>query len=139
LGNNCENHNDTGKLYNNHIFKHPNINYISFMTSTVNNYPDNCINEKSSITVIPHSPNPVSLASNASWQSHAANLIGLTIPDMAYTGTEANLLERSLDSQVGPRIYPLESVVCFTSAGKAQLTTLQSSGREPRTDYGVQM
>jgi hypothetical protein len=56
------------------------------MTSTVNNYPDNCINEQSSITIIPHSSDPVSLASNASRQSHATNLIGLTSPHMSYTG-----------------------------------------------------
>ena len=36
-------------------------------------------------------------------------------------------------------MHPLESVACVTSAGKAQLTTLQYSDWEPRTEYGVQM
>jgi hypothetical protein len=36
-------------------------------------------------------------------------------------------------------MYSLEYVACVTSAGKAQLTTLQFSGREPRTESGVQM
>jgi hypothetical protein len=58
---------------------------------------------------------------------------------MSYTGTEANLLERSLGSQVRPRMYPLESVASVTSAAKAQLTTLQSSELESRTEYGVHM
>ena len=126
MGNIIENYNDTWELYNNHIVTHPNINDISTTISTVNNYPDNCINEQSSITVIPYSSDPVSLASNASRQFHT-NLTVLTSPDMSYTGTGANLLESSSGSQVGPRMYPLESVACVTSAGKAQLTTLQYS------------
>ena len=36
-------------------------------------------------------------------------------------------------------MYPLESVACVTSAGKAQLATLQSSVWEARTEYGVQI
>ena len=73
-----ENHNDTWELYNNHIVTHPNINDISTTTSTLNNCPDNCINEQSSSTVIPYSSDPVSLASNASRQSHTTNLTVLT-------------------------------------------------------------
>jgi len=58
---------------------------------------------------------------------------------MSYTGTGANLPERSSGSQVGTRVYPLESVVYVTAAGKAQLTTSQSREWEPRTEYGVQI
>ena len=36
-------------------------------------------------------------------------------------------------------MYPLESVVYVTAAGKAQLTTSQSREWEPRTEYGVQI
>jgi hypothetical protein len=139
MGSIIENHNDMGKLDSNHIVTHPNINNQSPLTSTVNNYPDNCINEHSSITEIPYSPDPVSPASNASRQSHTTNFTVLTSPDMSYTGTGANLLERSSGSQIGPRVYPLESVGCVTSAGKAQLTTLQSGDWKPRTEYGVQI
>jgi hypothetical protein len=134
-----ENHNDMGELDNNHIVTHPNVNDISSITSTVNNYSDNCINEQPSITVTSYSSDPKSPASNASRQSHATNLVVLMSLDMSYTGTGANLLERSSGSQVGPSMYPLESVACVTSAGNAQLTTLQSSDWEPRTEYGVQI
>ena len=109
------------------------------MTSTVNNYSDNCINEQPSITITSYSSNSISPTSNASRQFHATNLIVLMSPDMSYTGTGANLLERSSSSQVGPSLDPLEFVACVTSAGKAQLTTLQSSDWEPGTEYGVPM
>ena len=89
-GNISENHNDMGELDNNHIVTRLNVNNISFMTRTVNNYPDNCINEQPSITVIPYSLDSVSLASNASRQFHT-NLTVLTSPDMPYTGTGADL------------------------------------------------
>ena len=103
-----------------------NVNNISSTPNSANNHSDNCINDQPSITVIPYSLDPVSLASTASRQFHT-NLTVLTNPDMSYAGTGANLLERSSGSQVGPRMYPLESVACVTSAGKAQLTTLQYS------------
>ena len=48
-------------------------------------------------------------------------------------------MERSSGSQVGQRMYPLESVASVTTAATAQLTTLQSSGWESRTGYGVPM
>jgi hypothetical protein len=137
-GNISENHNDMGELDNNHIVTHLNVNNISSMTGTVNNYSDNCVNEQPSITVIPNSSDPLSPGSNTSRQLHATNLTVLASPDMSYTGTGANLLERSSGSQVGSIMYPLEFVACVTSAGKAQLTTLQSSNWEPRTENGVQ-
>ena len=58
---------------------------------------------------------------------------------MSYTGTGANPMERSSGSQVGQRMYPLESVASVTTATTALLTTLQSSGWEPRAGYGVPM
>ena len=61
------------------------------MPSTANNHSDNCINEQPSFAVIPNSLDPVSLASNASWQFHTTNLTVLTSPDMSYTGTGADL------------------------------------------------
>ena len=134
-----ENYNDIGALDSNRIFTHLNVHNITSMPSAANNHSDNWINEQPSITVIPHLSDPVSLASNASRPVHTTNLTVLTSPDMSYTGTGANLPERSSGSQVGTRVYPLESVVYVTAAGKAQLTTSQSREWEPRTEYGVQI
>ena len=121
------------------MVKHPNIKNKSPLTSTVNNYPDNCNNKHSNITIIPYSNDSVSLASNDSRQSHATNPLVLTSPNMSYIGTGANPMKRSSGSQVGQRMYPLESVAIVTTATNAQLTTLLSSGWEPRTGYGVPM
>jgi hypothetical protein len=137
-GNLRENHNGMEDLDSNNMDMCLNVNNISSTPNSANNHSEICINDQPSITVIPYSLDPVSLASNASRQFHT-NLSVLTSPDMSYTGTGANLLERSSGTQVGPRMHPLESIACVTSAGKAQLTTLQSSDWEPRTEYRVQI
>ena len=121
------------------MVKHPNINNKSPLTSTVNNYPDNCNNKHSNITIIPYSNDSVALASNDSRQSHATNPLVLTSPNMSYTGTGANPTERSLGSQVGQRIYPRESVASVRTAATAELTTLQSNEWDARAEYGVPM
>ena len=48
-------------------------------------------------------------------------------------------MEHSSGSPVGQSMYPLESVASVTTAATAQLTTLQSSGWEPRAGYGDSM
>ena len=96
-----------GELDSNNMDMCLNVNNISSTPNSANNHSDNCINDQPSITVIPYSLDPVSLASTASRQFHT-NLTVLTSPDMSYEGTGANPPEHSSGSQVGTRVYPLE-------------------------------
>ena len=119
-GNLRENHNGMEDLDSNNMDMCLNVNNISSTPNAANSHSDNCINDQPSITVIPYSLDPVSLASTASRQFHT-NLTVLTSSPKPLgkgwltliSGKRTSLRSGSAEQQNDEGYQCLTAVMCF--------------------------